>query len=41
MDNSSRVINWLDDARNGDTLELSYNAGQLVGVGFFNNKKIL
>ena len=41
MDNSSRVINWLDDARNGDTLELSYNAGQLVGVGFFNNKKNL
>ena len=33
MDNSSRVINWLDDARNGETLELSYNAGQLVGVG--------
>lgn len=41
MDNSSRVINWLDDARNGETLELSYNAGQLVGVGFFNNKKNL
>lgn len=41
MDNSSRVINWLDDARNGETLELSYNAGQLVGVVFFNNKKNL
>lgn len=41
MDNSSKVVNWLDGSDNGDTFELSYDACQIVGVGFFNNNKNL
>lgn len=41
MDNSSKIVNWLDVSDNGDIFELSYDACQIVGVGFFNNNKNL